>query len=224
MKPELTESDVFLLKIALSVLIAFVFIQFFIMPGLIKLQDNAMKGDDLEETASSMQTSIGHISHVEKQIEKKQKELEEGSVDFYEKMENREVDELLTGIALKYGLFPSSLSIEEAVPTSVNVFLEEQEEVSSQAADAQKEPGTGGYMQRAVGRLTLYGDKKGFMSFLSDVEKNYPAILLKSVNVNERAYFDEEWTLEEQFEMNCELAVYMYDRGSVDGEGGKGVE
>ena len=61
-----------------------------------------------------MEEAIESIPVLEQSIESSKKDLAEVSAPYYESMENRQIDELLTGLALKHGLFPVSLSIDGA--------------------------------------------------------------------------------------------------------------
>lgn len=213
MKLELTDNDKFLLKLALSVLIAFVFIRLLILPGIFKFQEKMIESGELEKTKTEMQDCMDSMGDVQQSIEENMKELENLSSDYYEKMENRQVDELLTGLALKYDLFPVSLAIEEAVPSDLQAYMQKEEENPAQentALAAEK------YMMKATGSLVLRGDKKNFLSFMDDVEKNCPAVQIRSIGINERAYFEEDWTVGEQSEITCKMAIYMYDQTVVE--------
>ena len=123
MRLELTENDILLLKLAGSVLIAFLVIRFLLMPGIEHYQENIIQRDELTETAEGMQAAIDGIPVLEQEIKNSRAKLEEVSSVYYERMENHQVDELLTGLALKHGLFPVSLSIEGAVPKIPAAYL-----------------------------------------------------------------------------------------------------
>ena len=123
MKLELTEHDIFLLKLAGSELIAFLAIRFLVMPGLSRLQESTLRKEELEQTVSGMQAAIDSIPDLEQQTGERLAVLKEASAPYYQRMENRQVDELLTGLALKYGLFPVSLDIEGAQPSIPEPYL-----------------------------------------------------------------------------------------------------
>ena len=61
MRLELTENDILLLKLAGSVLIAFLVIRFLLMPGIEHYQENIIQRDELTETAEGMQAAIDGI-------------------------------------------------------------------------------------------------------------------------------------------------------------------
>lgn len=133
MKLELTENDVLLLKLACSALIAFLIIRFLLMPGISRLQENMIQSGTLDETISTMEAAIDSIPTLEAAAESRLSQLAEVSKPYYERMENREVDELLTGLALKHGLFPVSLSIDGAKAAIPEPYLYGQTSESAEA-------------------------------------------------------------------------------------------
>lgn len=204
MRLELTENDILLLKLAGSVLIAFLVIRFLLMPGIEHYQENIIQRDELTETAEGMQAAIDGIPVLEQEIENSRAELEEVSSVYYERMENHQVDELLTGLALKHGLFPVSLSIEGAVPKIPAAYL------YGVTAGSEKVPSEH-YIQTAAGNMVLRGEEAKFFGFLDDVETNYPALRLCKLQMEQQIYFDEDWNIIDQPDMSCVLEIYMHE-------------
>lgn len=58
-------------------------------------------------------------------------------------LETRQMDDIITGIALKNGLFPQSLTLTEAVPGAVSAYLAVQEQADGEAAPAEGADQTG---------------------------------------------------------------------------------
>ena len=204
MRLELTENDILLLKLAGSVLIAFLVIRFLLMPGIEHYQENIIQRDELTETAEGMQAAIDGIPVLEQEIENSRAELEEVSSVYYERMEKHQVDELLTGLALKHGLFPVSLSIEGAVPKIPAAYL------YGVTAGSEKVPSEH-YIQTAAGNMVLRGEEAKFFGFLDDVETNYPALRLCKLQMEQQIYFDEDWNIIDQPDMSCALEIYMHE-------------
>lgn len=204
MRLELTENDILLLKLAGSVLIAFLVIRFLLMPGIEHYQENIIQRDELTETAEGMQAAIDGIPVLEQEIKNSRAELEEVSSVYYERMENHQVDELLTGLALKHGLFPVSLSIEGAVPKIPAAYL------YGVTAGSEKVPSEH-YIQTAAGNMVLRGEEAKFFGFLDDVETNYPALRLCKLQMEQQIYFDEDWNIIDQPDMSCALEIYMHE-------------
>ncbi len=204
MRLELTENDILLLKLAGSVLIAFLVIRFLLMPGIEHYQENIIQRDELTETAEGMQAAIDGIPVLEQEIGNSRAKLEEVSSVYYERMENHQVDELLTGLALKHGLFPVSLSIEGAVPKIPAAYL------YGVTAGSEKVPSEH-YIQTAAGNMVLRGEEAKFFGFLDDVETNYPALRLCKLQMEQQIYFDEDWNIIDQPDMSCVLEIYMHE-------------
>lgn len=144
---KLTDKDILLVKLAVSILIVFLMVRFLIMPGIGRYQENRIEGKELEEKVEEMQSAIDSIPVLEQTIMERRKELGEISEVYYERLENRQIDELLTGIAMNAGLFPVSLSIGEAQPTIpapyiYGTILEEAREVSARGMEGQGDSGT----------------------------------------------------------------------------------
>lgn len=144
LKMELKPGDIVLLKVLACVLIIFFIGRFLILPGIETHQDLSAKKTDLEVQQQEMQYTIDNVGTVEQKIEAQKEALQESLKGYYELMENREVDELVTGIVLKHDLFPTYLSIAETTPGIPNAYFladqtttastEEEKSVSEQNA------------------------------------------------------------------------------------------
>lgn len=150
MKLELTEKDILLLKLVISILIAFMMIRFFVMPGLALYQEHSIQSEELENQVIEMQAAIDAIPDLEKSVEEGRQELEKRSEPYYARMENRQVDELLTGMAVQHGLFPISMFIEDAKPEIPMTYLFSQQEVpgADETEEDTEEP-SGGLAERS---------------------------------------------------------------------------
>ena len=208
MKLELTQKDLFLLKLSLSVLIIFFTIRFAVMPGISRYQENILKRQELRETMAEMQDAIDKTPEKTKLAEEKLDELRQASKDYYEIMENREMDGIITGLALKHGLFPVSLTLEQAAPGIADPYRYAPEQTN-------EEPVSDTYMQIGTARLMLQGDEDKLLAFVDDVESHYPAIKVRFLSVSRNIYLNKELETAFQAEMTCELAIYMYDWESL---------
>ena len=208
MKLELTQKALFLLKLSLSVLIIFFTIRFAVMPGISRYQENILKRQELREIMAEMQDAIDKTPEKTKLAEEKLEELRQASKDYYEIMENREMDGIITGLALKHGLFPVSLTLEQAAPGIADPYRYAPEQTN-------EEPVSDTYMQIGTARLMLQGDEDKLLAFVDDVESHYPAIKVRSLSVSRNIYLNKELETAFQAEMTCELAIYMYDWESL---------
>lgn len=111
MKMELTAKDIRLLKIMLTLLIMVLMIRFLIFPALEKKQSLDFEREEAETRQEEMQYRIDGIETSRAIVEKMQKELADEAADYSAWMKQQEIDELVTGLAYKHGLFPSRLDI-----------------------------------------------------------------------------------------------------------------
>ena len=150
-------------------------------------------------------------------------------------MENNNVDELVTGIALAHGLFPAALSIEDSVPggpaaygvtgdtrdtTSASEVDQMQEEAEGANDDTDDTTGTGNrliaepyvsdiqYMNTTQATLTLQGTEEELQAFLDDIAKHYPAIQVRSMQATQQTYVGQNLKAVNQLDITCTLAVY----------------
>ena len=104
MRLELTERDIWLLKITFSVLAVFLLVRFLLMPGLERYQELSIENQMLADTVDERTACIEAVPVLEKSVEDRLSALDEVSKPYYGKLENREIDELLTGAAVNLGL------------------------------------------------------------------------------------------------------------------------
>ena len=185
MKLELTERDILLLKLSVIALIVFLTVRFLIMPGIGSGQELRLENELLQDTIEEMEAAISSIPALQEQIKEKQNELSEYSRRYYGKMENHQVDELLTGLALipeayRYGL------------TSENTAVLSEE-----------------YILTGKARIALRGDEADVYAFLDDIEETMPAVRVISMHLEERSWLDAEGNSFVQTEAGFELEIIM---------------
>lgn len=202
MKLELTERDILLLKLSVIALIVFLTVRFLIMPGIGSGQELRLENELLQDTIEEMEAAISSIPALQEQIKEKQNELSEYSRRYYGKMENHQVDELLTGLALKHGLFPVSLLIgvtEPQIPEAYRYGL-----TSENTAVLSEE-----YILTGKARIALRGDEADIYAFLDDIEETMPAVRVISMHLEERSWLDAEGNSFVQTEAGFELEIIM---------------
>lgn len=111
MKMEISARDKKLLAVACSALIMVVMIRLAILPAMDAYEAGKLAYEEKCAQAEEMQMRMDDRPVNETRIEEGLDRLDELSDSCYEIMENRQVDELVTGVALAHDLFPSRLSI-----------------------------------------------------------------------------------------------------------------
>ena len=224
---ELKPGDIVLLKVLACILIIFFTFRFLIFPGLETNQDLQEEKQQVEQTKQEMQDTINQQKTIEKKIIKQKAELSDASQGFYDLLENQQVDELLTGIALKHGLKPVYLKIEgteAGVPAAYQTVtqtedsgtqtaksaqeeLDENQKDSSDETDAaQKEVLQ--YVNTTTVSMTLQGNEAQIREMLDDIAKNYPGVQVRSFDMSESTYVDSNLQQISQNSCECVMAVY----------------
>ena len=209
---ELKPGDVVLLKVLACVLILFFMARFLIFPGMEKHQDLVAKKDDLTIEKQEMQYTISSKASTEKKIVTQKENLKKAQEGFYDLMENREVDSLITGLALKHDLFPVYLNIEDPVAGVPAAYqLSEASDDSAEDSSAEEPQSTLPYVQyvnTTTVTITLQGQEAQIRELLDDIAKNYPGIQVRSFDMQSGTYVDSSLQKTEQMNCNCVLAVY----------------
>lgn len=209
---ELKPGDVILLKGLACVLILFFMARFLIFPGMEKHQDLVTKKDDLTIEKQEMQYTISSKASTEKKIVTQKENLKKAQEGFYDLMENREVDSLITGLALKHDLFPVYLNIEDPVAGVPAAYqLSEASDDSTEDSSAEESQSILPYVQyvnTTTVTITLQGQETQIRELLDDIAKNYPGIQVRSFDMQSGTYVDSSLQKTEQMNCNCVLAVY----------------
>lgn len=240
---ELKPGDVVLLKILACVLILFFMARFLIFPGVEKHQDLVSERDDLQVKQEEMQYTMDSASTYESMIDKQQKSLDEESKGFYDLLQNQQIDELVSGLALKHDLFPMYLNIAEPVPgipaayqlqaadASADTSSADSSDTSSadestesDGTDATDSENTDGntddetvmlqYVNSTEVSMTLQGTESQIRAFLDDIAKNYPGIQVRSFDMQEQTYVDSN--LKTVGQMNCACVLSIYTCGEIN--------
>lgn len=224
---ELKPSDIILLKLLACILIIFFTARFLIFPGIEKYQDLSSQKEDLQYQQEEMQQTIDTKPVIEKKIEKQKEVLDESAQGFYVKMENQQLDELITGLALKHNLFPVYLNIGETVPGVPAAYQvtesngSDSSDTSNDTASDSEGSDTGSmlqYIYTAPVTVTLQGTETEIRALMDDVARNYPGIQIRTLDMQEQTYVNSDMQTVGQMNCNCEFAVYMYEENVTSGE------
>ena len=222
---ELKPGDIVLLKLLACLLIAFFMIRFLIFPGIGKYQDLQMEKEDLAAQQEEMQQTIDNAPIVENLIEEQKETLTEAEDGYYSMLENRELDELVTGIVLDHSLFPVYLSISDAVPgVPAAYFLTggqtieqpsaEPAMAEDQDSEMQQDTAYLQYMNTTEVDVTVRGAEDEIRAFLDDIAKNYPGIQVRSFQIQDSSYLNADWEKIESKSLSLVLKVYTC--GGID--------
>ena len=222
---DLKPGDVRLLKMLTCVLIIVAALNFIILPGMERHADLVDQKLEEELKKEEMENVIAAVPVVKETIETQKQQLQDLSKDYYARMENREVDTLVTGLVLDHGMFPVSLNIGETTPgvpaaygnvqeqavasedTTDDTSLEDvsEEDTDSDAASQVSEVQ---YMNITEATVVLRGTETQLRTFLNDIAKSEPAVQVRSMDITEDTYLDADLQQVQQLDISCELAIY----------------
>ena len=222
---ELKPGDIALLKLLACFLIAFFMIRFLIFPGIGKYQDLQMEKEDLAARQEEMQQTIDNAPNVENLIKEQKETLTEAEDGYYSLLENRELDELVTGIVLDHSLFPVYLSISDTVPgVPAAYFLTggqmteqpstEMTTAEESGSEMQQDITSLPYMNTTEVNVTVRGAEDEIRAFLDDIAKNYPGIQVHSFQIQDSSYLNADWEKVESKSISLVLKVYTC--GGID--------
>ena len=140
----LTERDKKLLGLTACLAILAVFGVHLIRPALAEHEALGGEYEAALQKQQEYQTQIDARAALDDSIAQNEAALKTAGEPYYPAgLETRQMDDIITGLALKNGLFPQSLTLTEAVPGAVRAYLAVQEQADGSAAPAEGADQTG---------------------------------------------------------------------------------
>lgn len=223
MKMEITEKDIRLLKFMFTLLTVVLMVRFLILPSVERHQDLVSEREETALKREEMEYSIRAVESSRAAVEKTRAALAELSEPYYKQMEQREIDEVVTGLAYKHSLFPARLDIggyTDAVsrPYLYSARMEEQKKAKEKAA-AKKTPEQSGkrqaqmqparYLHAVDTEIVLIGKEENTLAFLDDIERNYPSVQVRSFDIGRSLYMNPSMQPVRETQMRLLMTVYM---------------
>ena len=139
-----TERDKKLLGLTACLAILAVFGVHLIRPALAEHEALGSEYEAALQKQQEYQAQIDARAALEDSIAQNEAALKTAGEPYYpDGLETRQMDDIITGLALKNGLFPQSLTLTEAVPGAVRAYLAVQEQADGSAAPAEDADQTG---------------------------------------------------------------------------------
>lgn len=140
----LTERDKKLLGLTACLAILAVFGVHLIRPALAEHEALGSEYEAALRKQQEYQAQIDARAALDDSIAQNEAVLKTAGEPYYPAgLETRQMDDIITGLALKNGLFPQSLTLTEAVPGAVRAYLAVQEQADGSAAPAEGADQTG---------------------------------------------------------------------------------
>lgn len=139
-----TERDKKLLGLTACLAILAVFGVHLIRPALAEQEALKSEYEAALQKQQEYQAQIDARAALDDSIAQNEAALKTAGEPYYpDGLETRQMDDIITGLALKNGLFPQSLTLTEAVPGAVSAYLAVQEQADGSAAPAEGADQTG---------------------------------------------------------------------------------
>lgn len=139
-----TERDKKLLGLTACLAILAVFGVHLIRPALAEHEALGSEYEAALQKQQEYQAQIDARAALDDSIAQNEAALKTAGEPYYPAgLETRQMDDIITGLALKNGLFPQSLTLTEAVPGAVSAYLAVQEQADGSAAPAEGADQTG---------------------------------------------------------------------------------
>ena len=140
----LTERDKKLLGLTACLAILAIFGVHLIRPALAEQEALKSEYEAALRKQQEYQAQIDARAALEDSIAQNEAALKTAGEPYYPGgLETRQMDDIITGLALKNGLFPQSLTLTEAVPGAVSAYLAVQEQADGSASPAEGADQTG---------------------------------------------------------------------------------
>lgn len=207
-----TERDQKLLRLVACLAIIVIFGVYLIRPAIMKRESLQDEYDAAEQKQQEYQTQIDTLATIDDIIAQNEAALATASEKYYKgDLETRQMDDIITGIALENGLFPQSLTLTEAVPGAVSAYLAEQADTqadssadtssdteSDDSASSDSSDQTGdtpatpvqpvNYVYIGTATISAQGAVTQWLNFLDEVERKYKGLRVTNFSIADYDY------------------------------------
>lgn len=236
----LTERDKKLLGLTACLAILAVFGVHLIRPALAEHEALGSEYEAALRKQQEYQAQIDARAALDDSIAQNEAALKTAGEPYYPAgLETRQMDDIITGIALKNGLFPQSLTLTEAVPGAVRAYLAVQEQADGSAAPAEgadqtgeapddsaapaedadqtgeaaDAPQTGGGVYIGTATLSAQGDVSQWLHFLDEVERSCKGLRVTNFSISDYDYVENNTQAVSTSLITGTLEIYLCGSG-----------
>lgn len=237
----LTERDKKLLGLTACLAILAVFGVHLIRPALAEHEALGGEYEAALQKQQEYQAQIDARAALDDSIAQNEAALKTAGEPYYPAgLETRQMDDIITGIALKNGLFPQSLTLTEAVPGAVRAYLAVQEQADGSAspaegadqtgeaadapqtdgsaapaedADQADAPQTGGGVYIGTATLSAQGDVSQWLHFLDEVERSCKGLRVTNFSISDYDYVENNTQAVSTSLITGTLEIYLCGSG-----------
>ena len=218
-----TERDKKLLRLVACLAIIVIFGMYLIRPAMKNHETLQNEYDAAEQKQQEYQTQIATLATIDDIIAQNEAALNTASEKYYKgDLETRQMDDIITGIALENGLFPQSLTLTEAAPGAVSAYLAEQEaaqtdgsaDTSSDTESADSTDDTSAAPLQPVncvyiGTATISAQVTQWLNFLDEVEHRYKGLRVTNFSIADYDYVENNTQAVSTNLITGTLEIYM---------------
>ena len=218
-----TEHDKKLLGLTACLAILAVFGVHLIRPALAEQEALGGEYEAARQEQQEYQAQIDARAALEDSIAQNEAALKTAGEPYYPGgLETRQMDDIITGLALKNGLFPQSLTLTEAVPGAVRAYLAVQEQADGSAApaegadetgEAEDAPQTGGGVYIGTATLSAQGDVSCWRRVLDEVERSCKGLRVTNFSISDYDYVENNTQAVSTSLITGTLEIYLCGSG-----------
>lgn len=222
----ITEKDKRLLRFVACCAAIAVSAQLLIRPALAKRTELRDDLDSLEAQQTEWQEKIATLSTIDRTIEESTAARTQASEPFYKgQLETREMDDIITALLLKHGLFPQSLALEPGNAGAVSDYLapdmqtqdaesdsadtSDSSTTDSASTDSAPEASAPRYIHIGKASLEATGKTEDWLAFLDEMERTFGGPRVTDFTVAESHVIENNVTAVTTNTIDAAIDLYM---------------
>ena len=222
----ITEKDKRLLRFVACCAAIAVSAQLLIRPALAKRTELRDDLDSLEAQQTEWQEKIATLSTIDRTIEESTAARTQASEPFYKgQLETREMDDIITALLLKHGLFPQSLALEPGNAGAVSDYLapdmqtqdaqsdsadtSDSSTTDSASTDSAPEASAPRYIHIGKASLEATGRTEDWLAFLDEMERTFGGLRVTDFTVTESHVIENNVTAVTTNTIDAAIDLYM---------------
>lgn len=222
----ITEKDKRLLRFVACCAAIAVSAQLLIRPALAKRTELRDDLDSLEAQQTEWQEKIATLSTIDRTIEESTEARTQASEPFYKgQLETREMDDIITALLLKHGLFPQSLALEPGNAGAVSDYLapdmqtqdaqsdsadtSDSSTTDSASTDSAPETSAPRYIHIGKASLEATGKTEDWLAFLDEMERTFGGLRVTDFTVAESHVIENNVTAVTTNTIDAAIDLYM---------------
>lgn len=222
----ITEKDKRLLRFVACCAAIAVSAQLLIRPALAQRTELRDDLDSLEAQQTEWQEKIATLSTIDRTIEESTEARTMASEPFYKgQLETREMDDIITALLLKHGLFPQSLALEPGNAGAVSSYLapdmqtqdaqsdsadtSDSSTTDSASTDSAPEASAPRYIHIGKASLEATGKTEDWLAFLDEMERTFGGLRVTDFTVAESHVIENNVTAVTANTIDAAIDLYM---------------